>query len=299
VRDNFSAKTIRTLADRVGYLCSNPDCRRPTSGPALAEDKAVNVGVAAHITAASPGGPRYDESLPQEERRSASNAIWLCHICAKLIDSDIPRFPTDLLRKWKQDAIERAFTAIATSGSGNHRRDAIVLELDDTDREFLRGLALAAQDDVEAVTARMHDAVVSDIAAFRGAREWPPHAIALNLTLQARDRQHSVTLDGIANGIGVAEGLCLVSPPGTGKTITLVQLADRILGAGRAVAVLVPLGEWSDRLEDFFAFLTRRNAFHSFRRQHFMQLAYHGRLVLMLDGWNELIPHHELERRAI
>jgi hypothetical protein len=135
----------------------------------LAEDKAVNVGVAAHITAASPGGPRYDESLPQEERRGASNAIWLCHICAKLIDSDIPRFPTDLLRKWKQDAIERAFTAIATSGSGNHRRGAIVLELDDTDREFLlespnvRGVSAFSNAVNDAFAQQLRAVVASDV----------------------------------------------------------------------------------------------------------------------------------------
>jgi len=54
--------------------------------------------------------------------------------------------------------------------------------------------------------------------------------------------------------------------------------------------VLVPLGEWSDRSDDFFDFLVRRNAFRAFRREHFMQVAYHGRLVFLLDGWNELNP---------
>jgi hypothetical protein len=50
-RDEFLAATIRTLANRAGHRCSNPDCPRPTSGPALAEDKSVNVGQAAHIAA--------------------------------------------------------------------------------------------------------------------------------------------------------------------------------------------------------------------------------------------------------
>jgi hypothetical protein len=60
------------------------------------------------------------------------------------------------------------------------------------------------------------------------------------------------------------------------------------------VPVLVPLGEWSDREDDFFDFILRRNAFGTFRRQHLMQLAYHGRLVLLLDGWNELTPEARL-----
>ncbi len=38
----------------------------------------VNVGIAAHITAASPGGARYDPNCTDEKRRSESNGIWVC-----------------------------------------------------------------------------------------------------------------------------------------------------------------------------------------------------------------------------
>jgi hypothetical protein len=84
----------------------------------LEEEKSVNVGQAAHITAAAPGGKRYDASLTPKERRGASNGIWLCQLCAKLIDTDEARFTVDLLRKWKQDAEERAFRDIATAAPG-------------------------------------------------------------------------------------------------------------------------------------------------------------------------------------
>src|SRR3977135_2643142 len=96
-RDNFSAKTIRILQSRVACRCSNPECRKPTIGPALDEDRSVNVGVAAHITAAAEGGPRYDIRLKLEDRKASENGIWLCQICAKLIDSDVSRFTTDIL----------------------------------------------------------------------------------------------------------------------------------------------------------------------------------------------------------
>jgi hypothetical protein len=263
---------------------------RTTSGPAQDEDKSINVGVAAHITAASPGGPRYDASLEPETRRSAPNGIWLCQVCAKLIDSDLPRFPADQLRKWKQDAVERAFTAIATARPGARAVGLTPFQLDDADWDFLRALALPEGDDVESVTKRLLEAAAHDIAAFRRAKEWPSHTLSLRLTLQATDGWHNVTLDGVANGIGVPEGVSIVAPPGTGKTTTLVQLADTILSAGHKVPAIVPLGEWSDRLNDFFSFLGRRNAFRPFRPQYLMQLAYHGRLVLLLDGWNELDP---------
>ena len=63
-----------------------------------------------------------------------------------------------------------------------------------------------------------------------------------------------------------------------------------MLAAGGPVPLFIPLGEWSDREGDFFDFLIRHNAFRGFVRGHFQQLAYHGRIALLLDGWNELDP---------
>src|ERR1700734_8417 len=102
--DDFPEQIKRTLASRVGNRCSNPDCRALTSGPQNEPAKAINLGVAAHITAAAPGGPRFDPDLLPEERRAPSNGIWLCQNCAKLIDNDAIRFPLAVLTKWKSVA---------------------------------------------------------------------------------------------------------------------------------------------------------------------------------------------------
>jgi hypothetical protein len=102
--DDFSEQVKRALAARAGNLCSNPECRALTSGPQDDPSKSVNLGVAAHITAASPGGPRYDPGLSPEERRSAENGIWLCQNCAKLVDNEPVRFTVGMLKKWKEDA---------------------------------------------------------------------------------------------------------------------------------------------------------------------------------------------------
>jgi hypothetical protein len=102
--DDFSTPVKKALADRVGHLCSNPECRALTTGPQDDPGKAVNLGVAAHITAASIGGPRYDPDILPEERSSPSNGIWLCQTCAKLVDNDMSRFPVSVLRQWKTEA---------------------------------------------------------------------------------------------------------------------------------------------------------------------------------------------------
>jgi hypothetical protein len=103
-RDEFSASTRRSLASRAGYLCSCPSCRVITIGPSReAPDDVAVVGVAAHICAAAPGGPRYDASMSAEQRLAIENAIWLCAKHATLVDRDVVRFTSDVLRFWKSE----------------------------------------------------------------------------------------------------------------------------------------------------------------------------------------------------
>lgn len=97
-RDDFTSATKELLANRVGRRCSNPACRKLTCGANTNPEKITNIGVAAHICAAAQGGPRYDASMTPEERKSFENGIWLCQSCSKLIDTDITRYPKELLQ---------------------------------------------------------------------------------------------------------------------------------------------------------------------------------------------------------
>ena len=103
-RDDFAKLTIDILAKRVGYFCSNPKCKKPTSGPNSNEQKHTSIGVAAHISAAAPGGPRYDAEISAGERKHISNGVWLCNNCATLIDKDAESYPSEQLRVWKYQA---------------------------------------------------------------------------------------------------------------------------------------------------------------------------------------------------
>ena len=73
MRDDFPEKTKELLAKRVGYRCSL--CYKPTCGPGAAPNGVINLGVAAHISAASPGGPRYDDTITKGERKSIEKDI--------------------------------------------------------------------------------------------------------------------------------------------------------------------------------------------------------------------------------
>lgn len=117
MRDDFPADVVDLLGRRVGMRCSNPNCRQPTSGPRTESDKSINVGVAAHITAASPGGARYDSKMTAAARKSPDNGIWLCQTCSKLVDNDAKRYTVDLLRQWKEWSEEAARLAIESPGA--------------------------------------------------------------------------------------------------------------------------------------------------------------------------------------
>lgn len=109
--DDFSAKTVRFLGDQVNHRCSNPKCGAPTLGPGD-PGEISNVGVAAHITAASKNGPRYEGALLPEQRRHEDNGIHLCQSCGKLVDDALSIHTVAQLRQWKDDAILLARRAL-------------------------------------------------------------------------------------------------------------------------------------------------------------------------------------------
>lgn len=62
-RDDFDDKTKEMLRRRVNGICSNPNCNHPAQCASQSNSNKIEyIGVAAHICAASEGGPRYDEN---------------------------------------------------------------------------------------------------------------------------------------------------------------------------------------------------------------------------------------------
>jgi len=102
-RDDFYKKDKDILAKRAAYICSNPKCRKMTIAPSSEDSqKFCSIGNAAHITAASEGGARYDSNISSEERKSINNGIFLCANCASMIDKNLGKdFSVELLLEWK------------------------------------------------------------------------------------------------------------------------------------------------------------------------------------------------------
>ena len=268
-------------------MCSNPECGIPTFGATSGDDGFVNVGEAAHITAASPGWKRYDSSLTKEQRRHKSNGIWLCRKDAKLVDSDDQHFTVEMLRKWKQTAEELSFRAILAPNATRNRRVEPAAP-DAAESNLIQKLGLPAQDDLESVTVRLIRAAQADLNSFKCSPGWPRHAITLNLRMTIGDCVRAFHASALGDAIQTFNEIVVVAPPGTGKTTTLLQVAEAVLWQGNSVAAFVPLGEWSSQADSLLQSVVRRHAFVGEREEHLKLLAHSGRLVLAMDGWNEL-----------
>ncbi len=119
-RDDFSEEIKNKAGARVCFQCSI--CFKPTkAASAEGDDKVSNIGVASHICAAAPKGPRYDPSMTAEERSSIKNCIWLCQDHSKLIDTDTTTYTKEKLIAYKEKAEERVRNAIEGSGEFSHK----------------------------------------------------------------------------------------------------------------------------------------------------------------------------------
>jgi tetratricopeptide (TPR) repeat protein len=103
---DFNAETKRIVAQRVNYVCSNPDCLALTSSTNDELTKSTLTGQCAHINTGSDWGPRPSDKST-EYLKSAENAIWLCCNCHTLIDRDESRYPAEILIEWRQSTEAR------------------------------------------------------------------------------------------------------------------------------------------------------------------------------------------------
>jgi hypothetical protein len=264
-RDDFTEKTKLQIAKRAGWLCSAPSCRKPTVGSNADGDGVINIGTAAHICAAAPGGPRYDPSMTSEQRRSPDNGIWLCRNHGTAVDADDPEFTVELLRAWKAQAQADSRESVLTG--------------------VAHGLATQPRSEDE-MFARLKDAAAEDLEVFRRSWRWP--STAIELSLQVDGLADAVGASALATALTTLDDLLLVAPPGVGKTTTVLQVAEAALANSDASPIVVPLGDWSTDSASLLGSVLKRPAFQRISEDEFRAVAAKPGVALLLDGWNEL-----------
>ncbi|HBT3044946.1 TPA: hypothetical protein MBF06_003712 [Klebsiella aerogenes] len=154
MRHNFPQSTIKKLAERAAFICSSPFCSRLTIGPSTDSNNSIKTGIAAHICAASPDGPRYDMSQSEAERTSINNGIWLCATCSVLIDKNQGHdYSAPELRKWKKD--HESLISSCLEGSINITFDALKYIQQHDERQLAKKI-MAELDDKGALFVSYH-----------------------------------------------------------------------------------------------------------------------------------------------
>ncbi|WP_027160797.1 hypothetical protein [Mesorhizobium sp. WSM1293] len=263
-RDDFSEKTKLQIAKRAGWQCSFPTCRAPTVGATSDGEGEINIGTAAHICAAAPGGPRYNEKMLPEERSSAKNGIWMCRDHGKAIDSTDPEFTVERLREWKRQAEIESWRRVLRN-------------------DVHRGPTIA--EDVQ-LAQRVRAAAEGDLEVFRRTVKWPPTAVALMLKVDGFEEP--VTTSALAGAVVSLDDLILVAGPGMGKTTTLFQIAEGVLASGNGTPIVLPLADWATEGATLLDSILKRPAFYGISENDFRKAAGQPGVILLLDGWNEL-----------
>jgi len=99
---DYSDTTKKALFALSFGRCYFPDCANRVVE--MAGETPIVTAQIAHIRAAKKGGPRYDENMTDEERRSFSNLLVLCTFHHRLIDTKPTgdNYPAELLQEWKE-----------------------------------------------------------------------------------------------------------------------------------------------------------------------------------------------------
>ena len=273
-RDDFNKSARTSIGKQAGWHCSYPGCRRPTEGSNSEGDGEISIGVAAHICAAAPGGPRYNREMSSETRKSASNGIWPCQTHAKLIDSKDPMFTVALLHEWKQSA----------SAWSWHNVDQFESEI----------TGAAPNLGKEELYKPLRVAAANDLDVFRRSNAWAANVISRTFRVDGLDERVGTT--GVAAALAKLDDLIVIAEPGMGKTTAVFQLAETISKNGYGSPIIVPLGDWSASDLSLLESILRRATLREVSEDDFRRVAEHPGVVLLLDGWNEL--DGEARRRA-
>ncbi len=148
----------------------------------------------------------------------------------------------------------------------------------------------SADADFDKLFTKVRTAAGADLAAYKRSPIWSGVSVELTLMLYDDPSAPPFSISKLPSALEVAPEVTILAPPGTGKTTTLLQLAGHMLAANSIVPLYFRLGDWSASSLSLLASLHERTALTDISQDDLQRLAQRGRVLLLLDGWNELDP---------
>lgn len=193
-----------------------------------------------------------------------------------------PILPENLLLQLEEVAREMNIraTTITRPQLITRLREQFGTHIDDrsaADRRFSVKLRMAAEADVE---------------SWRRGFDPYPIAPLFQLLDRAADEvagSSEIDLAGLVERISSERTAVIEAEPGAGKSVSLVQIAGQILAtAADMIPMICPLPRAASLSQSIFRYLEQRDSLVAEGVADISSAARSGRLILLLDGWNEL-----------
>lgn len=148
----YTRSTLMALAHFSGSLCYCPGCPEPVLREV--DGKIRLIVEVAHIRAAFPDGPRYDEMMTDDQRRDLPNLLLLCRPHHDEVDDEknVEIYTAEVLHRWKKqresdprEALQRLREVTPTG-----LRKIVADGLEDHDMKLLQAIDRLSKNDREA-----------------------------------------------------------------------------------------------------------------------------------------------------
>lgn len=182
-------------------------------------------------------------------------------------------------------------------------RENIIQELVDPTnlwmcREFL-GLGIPYDLDVPAILESMSSASQEIIDVWMKNLLLSSFLVELTINEEAQERKQEISYEEITGKLSKQHRFVLCGPPGSGKTTTLIQLAQKLVEQEQ-IPILVSLPEWisssNDNIIDYLVNKLCISERH-ITSENLVTLSQSGKLVFLLNGWNE-VEASDIKRAA-
>ena len=142
-------------------------------------------------------------------------------------------------------------------------------------------------DSVEGLDGKARIASKRNLDQFASDLCIPNKVVELGFKIDNDNITNKEVIEYLANG----HKIILEADPGAGKTTTLFQISKALLDKNEEIfPVFISLSNWLKSMS-FFEYITQQDAFseQQLDTDGIRTLARYGHLVLVIDGWNELL----------